>query len=312
MIRSPFVYLIVSHRNIEQLERLVRRIRRDTRESLILVRHDSSRSALPPDAFAGVRGVRVLPDSSPVLWGRYSMIEMVLAAIRWLAESAVDYRWMALISGQDYPIKNLRTSEQWILERRFDGYLEYQRADEAFSEENERRYFYRYRQLPDVAQRALRLLGRFNPLPQSFQVATGPIGAQIGLRIRSTPFTDSFACYRGPFWWTLSRSCCDYVLDFIDRHPEIAAHYRQTLHPDESFFQTILVNAQRFDLANDCLRYIRWEHPDAPSPTTLTVRDFPNLIASPAHFARKFDIEVDRAVLDLIDHHAEAAAHAPA
>jgi hypothetical protein len=65
--------------------------------------------------------------------------------------------------------------------------------------------------------------------------------------------------------------------------------------------QTLLVNARRFRLVNDDLRYIDYAGADRGSPRVLTTADLPMLAAGPWHFARKFDYGVDRVVLDRID-----------
>ena len=52
---------------------------------------------------------------------------------------------------------------------------------------------------------------------------------------------------------------------------------------------------------NDNLRYIDWSKKGVPLPTILTVEDADNLLNSSKLFARKFDIESNEAILDLID-----------
>jgi hypothetical protein len=54
-------------------------------------------------------------------------------------------------------------------------------------------------------------------------------------------------------------------------------------------------------VVNDNLRYIDWSKKGVPHPALLTIDDADNLLNSSKLFARKFDIELDEAVLDLID-----------
>ena len=69
---------------------------------------------------------------------------------------------------------------------------------------------------------------------------------------------------------------------------------------DESYFQTILANADHLNLKNDNYRYVDWST-KAAHPKTIELEDLPRLLASPAHFARKFNIEVDREIFDQLD-----------
>jgi hypothetical protein len=81
----------------------------------------------------------------------------------------------------------------------------------------------------------------------------------------------------------------------------VEAHYRRTVVAEESLVQTVLVNAGRFRLVDDDLRYIDYARAERGSPRVLTASDLPLLASGPWHFARKFDWGVDRGVLDAID-----------
>jgi hypothetical protein len=77
--------------------------------------------------------------------------------------------------------------------------------------------------------------------------------------------------------------------------------FRRASSPDESFFQTVLVNSPLRDrLVNDDLRYVDWSEGGA-SPRVLTSYDLDRMLASHALFARKFDPAVDAEVLDVLD-----------
>jgi hypothetical protein len=63
----------------------------------------------------------------------------------------------------------------------------------------------------------------------------------------------------------------------------------------------VLVNSGRFDLVDDNLRYIDYTGARKGAPRVLTTADLPLLASGRYHFARKFDLSVDREVLDRID-----------
>jgi hypothetical protein len=69
---------------------------------------------------------------------------------------------------------------------------------------------------------------------------------------------------------------------------------------EESYFQCVLANAPQLKLHNCDYRYVDWSANEA-HPKTLTMEDLPSLVASPCHFARKFDAGVDARVLNSLD-----------
>ena len=106
----------------------------------------------------------------------------------------------------------------------------------------------------------------------------------------------------------LTRSCCE----FICHSPEVREFenfYRNTLIADESFFQTVLMNSSFNEvIVNDDKRAIIWI-PDGDiklRPKTLTVTDLDYLMEGNNLFARKFDEEVDGAILDILENSLEA------
>jgi hypothetical protein len=81
--------------------------------------------------------------------------------------------------------------------------------------------------------------------------------------------------------------------------------FRHALHPDELFFQTVLLNSPLADtVVDDHLRFIDWRD-DPGSPAVLQTPDRDAMIASGKLFARKFDTSVDEGILDLLDEHIE-------
>jgi hypothetical protein len=83
--------------------------------------------------------------------------------------------------------------------------------------------------------------------------------------------------------------------------PGLVGHYRRTVTPVESFFQTILFNEPGLQLRRDNLHYIRWSGPDTPHPEVLGLGDLAAARASGKYLARKFDETANPGVLDALD-----------
>ena len=76
---------------------------------------------------------------------------------------------------------------------------------------------------------------------------------------------------------------------------------RRVLAPEEVLFQTVLLSAGRFTLANDSKRYFDFRASKGNHPKVLEVADLPRMESRGAHFARKLDERVDPQLLDLLD-----------
>jgi hypothetical protein len=91
----------------------------------------------------------------------------------------------------------------------------------------------------------------------------------------------------------------EYVLSYLNAHPEVQRFFSTTFIPDEMFFQTILANSPfKKDLINSTIHYTDWSKKRS-HPAILGVAQVPAAIASGAWFGRKFE-DID--ALDHIDH----------
>jgi hypothetical protein len=124
----------------------------------------------------------------------------------------------------------------------------------------------------------------------------------IGVRRR---FIKGYIPYGGSSWWTLSRECIEFIVDFITRNKRFVDYFKTTLCPDEIFFQTIVLNSIfRGRVVNNNYRYIDWSESrkkHTSNPNILTDRDYESIIASGKHFARKLDTEKDNRLFDMLD-----------
>jgi len=102
-------------------------------------------------------------------------------------------------------------------------------------------------------------------------------------------------------WTSLRRPCTDFLLARWRSDHDLRRYYGRTILPEESIVQTWLANAGRFALRNDNRRYIDFTGSRDGHPRVLTLADLPELARGAWHLARKFDLAVDRQVLDRLD-----------
>jgi len=297
-------YYVQSHRDPEQIYRLVRTLRRGSPRAPIVVWHDFTRCDLDPAPLAALPDVHLLRPSWPQLRGGFScQTQPYLAVVDWLERAGIAYDWLVNLTAQDYPVTPLPRIEAFLDAAACDGFIRYWDVlspESPWSRRKARaRYWYRYRRLPPGAEPWLRAARRLTRLlPLHFYLDYGPL---LGTRVWRPPFHAGFRCYGGWTFFSLRRRAVLYLRDFLAEHPEVLRHYRATVAPEESIVQTVLVNSKRFDLVDDDLRYADYARAHKGSPRTLTTADLPRLASGRYHFARKFDLGVDREVLDRID-----------
>jgi hypothetical protein len=92
-----------------------------------------------------------------------------------------------------------------------------------------------------------------------------------------------------------------HTIGFLRRRPDVFRFFRYTAHPDETLFNSIIASSPLSRRVHDTsLTYTDWSQDDA-HPAILTSTDFDTVSRSDFLFARKFDMQKDAAILDLID-----------
>jgi len=108
------------------------------------------------------------------------------------------------------------------------------------------------------------------------------------------------SCWVSTDWPILGRRALQAVLRAAGERRALMRHYRRSIVPSESFFATVLMNDPDMRVSHDDRRFASFA-PGSAHPDVLTSADLDRLRAAGAHFARKFDAEVDATVLDRLD-----------
>ena len=273
-------YLIVAHYQPEHLTRLIGALNHEGSHFFI---HLDAKAHLPSfqDAVRGFDNLAFAPDRVLVEWGKFSVLQAILKVLRMAVLSAGPFRYYTVLSGSDYPIKHKRAIQNCLQ----SAGRQYIRIDRRLTSAPKNAHSYFIKNLPD---------GKY-------------FGAM-------TP-------YHGSMFWSLTEECIHYVLDFIESNPGYLDIHRHIFAPEEVLFQTI-VKHSRFagmvtqdysngiypDRTHHANHFIDWQGLRVRENLTLDERDFDDLCASQALFARKFDQNKSTKLLALLDayvHHFE-------
>ncbi len=98
------------------------------------------------------------------------------------------------------------------------------------------------------------------------------------------------ALFGGSTWWTLSRNCLQYVVDYTRKNPMLLKRLKFSFCSEEIYFQTVIMNSPfAINVINGNLRYIKWEYKHNSMPAILDEEDYNDIGKSDRFFARKIE-----------------------
>ncbi len=271
-------FIILTHRNPAQLERLLRRIAHPGIDCYVHIdakcNLDEWKQAL------NLPGVFTVLPRTDIKWAGYGMVEATFDCMRQIRNSGMSYNYITMLSGQDYPIKTAEEIFRFLSRpstKQYIGIIPETELAMMMSKVNNYH-------LVDLT------------FPGKFKLAD--LMTKL-LPARKPPLR--MKIYSGSQWWTLTEDCAYFILDHMERHPAISRYFKLTWGPDEFIFQTILMNSKyKNEVTGYDLHYIDWSE-GKEHPKMLSAEDLPAMAASPLLFARKFDMDKDPGLLDLID-----------
>lgn len=216
-----------------------------------------------------------------VYWGSYNMVKATLRGFEAIMESGIDYDYIVLLSGQDYPLKSNEEILSFYKMHPGKAFMEYYSIEKVWREAILRIKEYHLTNFPFKGN--TRLAGFLNKL------------------LPERKLYGNYEIVGRSQWFSITLDHVRYILEFMRTHPRFRRYFLFCWGSDEFIFQTILYNSGFKDqMVNDDLRYTDWSAQKA-SPKILTLEDRERLLGSEKLFARKFDMNVDPGILDLLD-----------
>ena len=306
-------YHIQSHRSPEQLERLVATIKRFSPDCVVHISHDRHGAALDVATLEAFSDTHV--EFADGGYGDYSHVDRYFSGVDFLERHGIDVDWYVNLSGQDYPVTRPDRAEAELECSGVDGFMEHW---DMYGPEGhwpatrvESRYGFRHRRLMPLsatAARRLRPLQAVNRVQPLVRVHVA-YGLTVGRRVRS-PFGagTGLRLHGGSAFSSLRWPVVLHLRDYLAAHPEVVEYFRATLSPEEAVFQTVLCSSSEYRTGDlrldpDCKRYFDFSGSQLNHAGVLTPDDLPAIIASGAHFARKFDQDLHPELLDALDAH---------
>lgn len=296
-------YLLLAHTQPNQLAFLIKALAHPNNSFFI---HVDAKANI--DLF--IKAIETEIPSAPVYfltervacqWGQYSLVAATLKLLRIAnAHQTLDFDHFILLSGQDYPLKSPEQVLTFLDHHRDHDFIEHFALPTEHLRERQNglyrinRYHYfseeKHKEFPPYSKKPV-LNSFFNFLANTFHkyVRKMPLGMEP---------------YAGSQWWILCRQTVGDLLNFLNKNPQVEHYFRNTWIPDELFFQTVVkhVATKSSVHINYNYRAIIWPKSQGKqfvqSPKILTETDWEYLKKSEALFARKFDEEKSRSLVE--------------
>lgn len=283
-------YLVIAHKNPQLLKRVIRTL---SSENCAFFIHIDRKSSMKE--FSCIEGDNVFfsKERIPVYWGQFSQVQAELLLLRQALGMTQDYGYFVLMQGSDYPLKS-------------SAYIH------KFLEENRGLEFMDLVKMPAPGKPLSRINTVYYPSNKPIRRFAARVLARLGLAQRDhRRYLGGLAPYSGSACWTLSRDACQYVLEFMDRNPQVEKFFQKTAAADEAFFHTILGNSAFGPQIRKSLVYADWSaegsHPEMMNQQHIELFVSQEKIlfndaygSGEALFARKFSDD-DIALLERID-----------
>lgn len=277
-------YLILAHSNEYVLKKLLSSIDDERNDIYVHIDLKSSIDLLSIKKSVSKSRIFIFKEK-PIYWGHTSMIDVELFLYS-KAVSTMEYSYYHLLSGVDLPLKT---------------------QDEIHS------FFSRHQGLEFIgfsqAMIDIEKVNKIHLFPKNLRVKENEYSNRLKRKIRTIFIQLQRLCnYNrhkniefkfGAIWTSLTHPL---VLDLIKERDTFLKLYRYSSCVDEIYKHTFVYNSKYrekvYDINNElnsCLRMIDWYRGD---PYTFTIDDFNLLKNSKYFFARKFDQNIDRDIID--------------
>jgi len=277
------IVFIAVHKNETQVNRLIRAL--DHPDIKIYI-HIDKKSGISADGL--LPAARIISKSIDVEWRAYSQVKATINSLKEIISNEPDFDYLTFISGQDYPIlipDAILSSLQGNMGREFIEYVTLDKNGWNGARIRFERFYFIFYSNPFIKY-------------------AGKMVTFICDKFHwKRNFFNGMTPYGGSAWWSLSRECIVYILNFMESRKGLERFMKKTIHADEILFQTIVMNSPFKDkVVNNNFRFIKWlKAKGNGNPCLLTRKDFPEIMNSQMHFARKFDMDIDAYILDMID-----------
>lgn len=299
------IYIIQAHKLPFQLKRLITVL--NTKNASFYIHVDRKSKIEDFEKIISLKNVFFIKERVDSIWGDFSQVEATLNLIKNVIRDNKS-GFVVFLSGQDYPIKNVNTIENFFFENKETNFISLKPIEELWSKKecDARVKSYRFNYSSNRGDCVI--VSKLNKYSIKC-LLKGKITLKEFLTVifQKKELKNTINFYGGSNWWALNTETISKVDAYISKNKEdLFSFFKYTHCSDEIFFQTIINTLMKTDSSikiEDSITYVNWFRKKCPLPVTFNKDDLSELINQPASklFARKFDNFFDGEILDLLD-----------
>lgn len=275
-------FLIIAHNDWPLLSKLLTCL--DDKRNSIFIHIDEKSNFEFKDVYEPSESECVYIKKQKVMWGGESLISVEMSLIK----AAIEYNhfdYLHLMSGQDLPLKTQDEIHRWFNNHQGGNFISQDSNLNNLIINRISKYWF----LQNIAGRRRGIL--FGLLRRLDRVS---VRLQEILKVDRTKKIP-MRIYKGDNWFSITGDMAEILLAF---ETQIRSWFGKGWCADELFLQTIAYNSSLKDtIVNDSLREIDWKR---GNPYIYTVDDKELLLSSKKLFARKFSMEIDNEIINIV------------
>lgn len=261
----------------------------------------------------------------------FGLVKGTLNGLKFLNDNKIDYDYVNLISGQDYPIKTKKEILDFFKQNNGKQFM----TNWPIFPSLDSPYFLNHpwgssRQIYRIDRYHIKFNGKVHSIPEIESgrltdhnllntlkiflynsvkyIREGKWKEEFILLLlsrtlpRKRKLPEGISLYGGSTWWSITRACAEHILETNRKKKIFNSFFKYTLIPDEMYFQTHVMNSPfKNNIVNNNLRFITWGTEDKTHPIIYTKEHFKLLKNADGLFARKFDIKKDKEIIEKLD-----------
>lgn len=292
-------YLLLPYNNFDQLELLVNKIKTKNSKVYIHVEKDVKN-------FPKLKNAYYIENRQHCPWWWTWILKAELIWLKEIYKYMKKWDHVVFMSGQCFPIKPIEYIERyidWLNNKSAIWYL----SDKKYEWwVNKYRFYDTNFHTPSFINSLLiKLLSKFKKFDTDIKVPIINVIFSVIVSFilpKRKYIIDNYELYKWQNRMVLSQEHIHYLIEFLgtDKWKKFLKKYEYTLIPNETFFQTLLVNSKKEEIIRIWLwHFSRGEKKS--SPNFLSMSDLDDIKKSDRLFARKFDINRDREIIEYLN-----------